>query len=203
MQEMTTEQTIIHAANKIFLENGYAGTRMQDIADEAKINKAMLHYYFKNKESLFRMIFLENFGLLIPLINEVIEAKTSIKEKLLSIAELYIELMQSNPKLPLFVINELSNHSDSFIAAIKDSQNELPNFKQLIQEVKDAVEKKEIAPIDPELLIVGVLALSIFPVIAKQMLQILFSENDKKMEGILQRRKAFINDFIQKSISIN
>lgn len=201
MQEMTTEQTIIQAANKIFLENGYAGTRMQDIADEAKINKAMLHYYFKNKESLFRMIFLENFGLLIPLINQVIEAKTSIKEKLLNIAELYIDLMQSNPKLPLFVINELSNHSDSFIAAIKDSQNELPNFKQLIQEVKDAVKKKEIAPIDPELLIVGVLALSIFPVIAKQMLQILFSENDKSMDDILQRRKAFINDFIQKYIS--
>ena len=201
MQEMTTEQTIIQAANKIFLENGYAGTRMQDIADEAKINKAMLHYYFKNKETLFRMIFLENFGLLIPLINQVIEAKTSIKEKLLNIAELYIDLMQSNPKLPLFVINELSNHSDSFIAAIKDSQNELPNFKQLIQEVKDAVKKKEIAPIDPELLIVGVLALSIFPVIAKQMLQILFSENDKSMDDILQRRKAFINDFIQKYIS--
>lgn len=201
MQEMTTEQTIIQAANKIFLENGYAGTRMQDIADEAKINKAMLHYYFKNKESLFRMIFLENFGLLIPLINQVIEAKTSIKEKLLNIAELYIDLMQSNPKLPLFVINELSNHSDSFIAAIKDSQNELPNFKQLIQEVKHAVKKKEIAPIDPELLIVGVLALSIFPVIAKQMLQILFSENDKSMDDILQRRKAFINDFIQKYIS--
>lgn len=201
MQEMTTEQTIIQAANKIFLENGYAGTRMQDIADEAKINKAMLHYYFKNKESLFRMIFLENFGLLIPLINQVIEAKTSIKEKLLNIAELYIDLMQSNPKLPLFVINELSNHSDSFIAAIKDSQNELPNFKQLIQEVKDAVKKKEIAPIDPELLIVGVLALSIFPVIAKQMLQILFSENDKSMDDILQRRKEFINDFIQKYIS--
>lgn len=200
---MTTEQTIIQAANKVFLENGYAGTRMQDIANEANINKAMLHYYFKNKESLFRMIFLENFGLLIPLINQVIEAKTSIKEKLLNIAELYIELMQSNPKLPLFVINELSNHSDSFIAAIKDSQNELPNFKQLIQEVNDAVEKKEIAPIDPELLIVGLLALSIFPVIAKQMLQILFSENDKTMEGILQRRKAFINDFIQKFISIN
>lgn len=201
MQEMTTEQTIIQAANKIFLENGYAGTRMQDIADEAKINKAMLHYYFKNKESLFRMIFLENFGLLIPLINQVIEAKTSIKEKLLNIAELYIDLMQSNPKLPLFVINELSNHSDSFIAAIKDSQNELPNFKQLIQEVKHAVKKKEIAPIDPELLIVGVLALSIFPVIAKQMLQILFSENDKSMDDILQRRKEFINDFIQKYIS--
>ena len=201
MQEMTTEQTIIQAANKIFLENGYAGTRMQDIADEAKINKAMLHDYFKNKESLFRIIFLENFGLLIPLINQVIEAKTSIKEKLLNIAELYIDLMQSNPKLPLFVINELSNHSDSFIAAIKDSQNELPNFKQLIQEVKDAVKKKEIAPIDPELLIVGVLALSIFPVIAKQMLQILFSENDKSMDDILQRRKAFINDFIQKYIS--
>ena len=52
-KEQNTEERILSAAKKIFLREGMAGARMQDIADEAGINKAMLHYYFRNNEKLF------------------------------------------------------------------------------------------------------------------------------------------------------
>ena len=52
----TTEQQILEAARKIFREKGFEGARMQEIADAAKINKAMLHYYFRSKELLFQRI---------------------------------------------------------------------------------------------------------------------------------------------------
>nr|MBP6793720.1 helix-turn-helix transcriptional regulator [Saprospiraceae bacterium] len=51
-----TEIRIIAAAERIFLLKGLDGARMQDIADEASINKAMLHYYFRNKQQLFDII---------------------------------------------------------------------------------------------------------------------------------------------------
>ncbi|MGB0840560.1 MAG: TetR/AcrR family transcriptional regulator, partial [Chitinophagales bacterium] len=50
-----TEQLILKAAKKHFVQNGYEGTRMQGIADEAGINKAMLHYYFRSKDKLFQV----------------------------------------------------------------------------------------------------------------------------------------------------
>ena len=55
--DATAEQRILAAAKKIFLSKGLDGARMQDIADEAGINKAMLHYYFRSKDKLFEMIF--------------------------------------------------------------------------------------------------------------------------------------------------
>ena len=55
----STEEKILAAARKIFTTQGMSGARMQDIADEAGINKAMLHYYFRDKEKLFELIFLQ------------------------------------------------------------------------------------------------------------------------------------------------
>ena len=54
-----TEQAIKDAAKKVFMLYGLKGARMQTIADEAGINRAMLHYYFRNKEKLFEVIFID------------------------------------------------------------------------------------------------------------------------------------------------
>lgn len=51
------EKKILDAAKKVFEEYGYNGARMQQIADEAGISKASLHYYFRSKENLFDRIF--------------------------------------------------------------------------------------------------------------------------------------------------
>ena len=56
-KELNTEQTILEAAKKIFIHKGMDGARMQEIADEAGINKALLHYYFRSKDKLFEAIF--------------------------------------------------------------------------------------------------------------------------------------------------
>ncbi len=61
-EKQQTEVIIKEAAKKIFLKKGYAGARMQDIADETGYTKALLHYYFRSKEKLFDVIFLEVFS---------------------------------------------------------------------------------------------------------------------------------------------
>jgi len=47
-----TEQRILDAAHTVFLRRGTAGARMQEIAKEAAVNSALLHYYFRSKERL-------------------------------------------------------------------------------------------------------------------------------------------------------
>ena len=59
MKDSGTEENILKAATSIFHKKGMAGARMQEIADEAKINKAMLHYYFRNKQQLFEAVFMQ------------------------------------------------------------------------------------------------------------------------------------------------
>ena len=53
----TTEQQILDAAKTVFQAKGMDGARMQEIADAAGINKAMLHYYYRSKEMLFEAVF--------------------------------------------------------------------------------------------------------------------------------------------------
>jgi AcrR family transcriptional regulator len=63
---LTTEEKILEAAKKVFHRKGFEGARMQEIADEAGINKALLHYYFRTKENLFDDVFKAAFREIFP-----------------------------------------------------------------------------------------------------------------------------------------
>ena|SRR5690606_33384680 len=67
-----TEKSILEAAKLVFCRKGLAGARMQEIADEAKINEAMLHYYFRSKQELFETVFIQASGELAPLLNTIL-----------------------------------------------------------------------------------------------------------------------------------
>ena len=56
-EDKQTEDKIFEAATIVFEEKGLAGARMQNIADRAGINKALLHYYFRTKDHLFEAVF--------------------------------------------------------------------------------------------------------------------------------------------------
>src|ERR1700753_1981001 len=117
----TTESQIFEAALKVFHKKGLAGARMQEIADEAGINKSMLHYYFRSKEQLFSQIFLQSFkrfvGGILPLLN----ATNTWEEKIPTIIEHYATVMENNPHLAVFVINELRQNAVSFGDIVKEN----------------------------------------------------------------------------------
>ena len=88
-----TETEILIAAKEIFQQKGMAGARMQEIADKAKINKALLHYYYRSKQLLFEAVFKSAFSLLAPQLNKVLNVLENIKNnsgKNISLAELIV-----------------------------------------------------------------------------------------------------------------
>src|SRR5687768_6161320 len=113
--DLSTEEKIKEAAQKVFLKKGYAATRTRDIAEEAGLNLALLNYYFRSKEKLFEIIMLEKvqklFGVLVPIIND---RNTSLEEKAALMADSYITLLIQNPDLPLFVLSEIRNNPSNF-----------------------------------------------------------------------------------------
>ena len=115
LESNKTEQQILEAAYRVFQKKGKAGARMQEIADEAGINKSMLHYYFRNKDSLFKKIFLQSIteflGSVIPLIND---QETTWEEKIKGLIGHYINFMRHRPDLPFFVMNEINQNSVEF-----------------------------------------------------------------------------------------
>src|ERR1700740_1781240 len=91
------EDKILAAARKVFISKGMAGARMQDIADEAGINKALLHYYFKNKEQLFENIFTMLTRGFWEQISSIFESDDPLYEKIRSFCSLYIDKVIANP----------------------------------------------------------------------------------------------------------
>ena len=89
-KDTTTEATILNAAKSIFQRKGMDGARMQEIANEAGINKALLHYYYRSKQLLFEAVFKNAFKLLAPQLKKVLNSDDSLNDKIKNFTKNYI-----------------------------------------------------------------------------------------------------------------
>ena len=197
--EKSTEEKILAAAKKVFIAKGMYGARMQDIADEAGINKALLHYYFRSKEKLFEVIFLEAAQKLFPKINSIFESDIPLFQKIENFAEEYITIMSENPYLPLFVLNEVSQDPEIFIQKMWGKQN-LPKPKIFLDQIEKEVRKGTIKKISPLHLLINLISLSIFPFVAKPMIQFTLGLDELQFRNVMEQRKKEVSKFIIDSI---
>lgn len=194
-RDSSTEEKILAAAKKVFVQKGMAGARMQDIADEAGINKALLHYYFSNKEKLFEMIFLEAASRLFPKINAIFESDQPLFDKIRSFCEEYIEVVMDNPYLPLFVLYEINQDPVYFMKKLMPP-NLRPNPMRFIAQIEAEVKKGTIKPVSPLQLMMNLISLTIFPFVAKPMIQANLGIDEWQFRAAMEQRKKEIPQFI-------
>src|SRR5690348_4687297 len=101
-----TEQRILDAAHEVFLRRGTAGARMQDIAAEAGVNSALLHYYFRSKERLARAVFQRAIEGLLPPVLQLLASDLSLEEKVTGVVHHELDHLARAPYLPGFVLGE-------------------------------------------------------------------------------------------------
>ncbi len=193
-----TEEKILCAAQNVFIQKGMDGARMQEIANEAGINKALLHYYFRTKEKLFDAIFKKVFSKILPNIMEMVESDLPIENKLGIFIENYIDMLMKNPFLPTFILKEMNRNPDFLASIIKGSGIKPDKIFVMFEKEMDA---GKIRKMDPRDLLINILGLSIFPIAAKPLMTIMFFENDKSAyNDFINKRKVTIKEFILNSI---
>ena len=198
-KEKSTEEKILAAAKNVFVLKGMAGARMQDIADEAKINKALLHYYFRNKQNLFEVIFLEAVQKLFPKINSIFESDMPLFEKIEHFCEEYITVMAENPYVPLFVLNEISNDPENFLTRIWDKKG-FPRPQKFLDQIEKEARKGTIKRISPLHLLINLISMCIFPFVGKSMIQFTMGLDELQFRNIIMQRKKEVPKFIIDSI---
>ncbi len=187
--DLSTEQKIKAAAQKVFMQRGYAATRTRDIAEEAGINLALLNYYFRSKEKLFELIMMEKlekfFGAIAPMLND---ADASLDQKIVGISGNYIGLLTENPELPLFILSEIRNSPEQFV-------HKLP-VARLIEShfIKQLHEKRP--DLHPLHFLMNLLGLSVFPFIMKPVFHASGILNEKAFAARMEERKALIPKWI-------
>jgi TetR/AcrR family transcriptional regulator len=185
-----TEEKIIASAERLFYQKGKAGCSMQDIADDAGINRTLLNYYFRSKDQLFEAVFRKALGTFVPSLASMMRSDIPIREYVPAMAEKVIDTMIENPQIPIFVLQELSSNPD--------------RMPQIIREmgINPALAMKKMAAegnlpagqgTDPRQFIINLISLCIFPFAARPVItDILFEGDNEAFLKAMQERKALV-----------
>ena len=195
---MSTEEKIFNAARIVFQKKGFSGARMQEIADQAGINKAMLHYCFKNKQLLFEAVFKNAFSQLAPQINEIFNSEATVFEKINKFTQNYISFVIKNPFLPAFVIQEMNNNPE-FVANFLKNKN-APDASNFILQIENEMTSGIIKRGNPKQLLLDILSMTIFPFAAQMLVKGIIKLSDNEFNTLMEERKITVSEQIINAI---
>ncbi len=196
------EEKIIDAAADEFEEKGFAGARMQQIADRAGINKALLHYYFRSKDRLFEKVFSIVAKRAFKKFGAILIDNGSVFNKIELFLDLHQDLLWKNRKFPIFFLNEV-NHNPDLIKLVFKELNQDNRFVNLIEQIEFEQAQGIIRnDINPKNLLVNIISLSIFPYVGLPVIdEIMFSiDADFDSEKFLKEHRKQLAQFVINSI---
>lgn len=187
MTDAITEEKIKNAARVIFTQKGYASARMRDIAALAGVNLALVNYYFRSKDNIFKIIMREKmfkiFGMIFPYMQD---ENTTLEEKITKISEIYIDMLSEDPNLPIFVFGEIQKEPENFTSM-------LPITSANIMEISIAKQFREYdTGISPVHFMLNFLGMTIFPFIAMPLLEKIKVDSSENLKLLIQERKKMI-----------
>ncbi len=189
----SSEERILDAAKKVFHCKGYDGARMQEIADEAGVNKSLVHYYYRNKDNLFQAVFEDAFSKLITKLNEIFFSELAFTTKIETFIGYYVSFLSQNSYLPLFILNGLYEKPEQIRTMLAKNQL-LP--ERLIDKIKKQIKDELNLEIDPFHVFINILALSVFPIVAKPLIENIFGYSDEQLNQFYEERKTVVPEFI-------
>lgn len=203
---LDTEARILAAARVVFTRSGTAGARMQDIAQEAGVNQALLHYYFRSKQQLADRVLRDAATGLFGALPQVTRPDAPLEDILRLFVRTYISTMRKTPFLPAYIAAE-AHHNPERVAAVIESitgtnpSRESPQVLKRMQLMIDArVAKGELRPIRAEHLMINTMALLAFPFVARSILAGVYAMDDASFERFLDERIEMLPDFILNGI---
>lgn len=196
----STEAKILEAATNVFVTKGMDGARMQEIADEAGINKALLHYYFRTKERLFEAIFSNVVNMAFPQLTQIAKSDAPFVSKMEQVIDAYINLLKKHPFIPVFVLKELNRDpSGLFKMVVKFGLNP----QVIVDQIELAMDRGEIIRMDPRHLAINIISMCIFPFAARPILNFLIFKNDADaLDQFYAERADVIKQFVINAIVI-
>ncbi len=183
-KSIITQNKIAETARELFLEKGFDGVKMQELADRAGVNKGLLHHYFKNKQSLFDEVFANAIDQLFGKIETGLLSEGSLEDKINLIVDAYFDMLISNPKLPIFVFFELNKDPELFQKLFSTERISI-----LINGLK-----KDNAKINDKNaihIILTIVSLSVFPFMARPVV-LKMVKNEENFSRLIEERRPMI-----------
>ena len=201
-----TEKRILDAARTVFIRRGTAGARMQEIAEEAGVNQALLHYYFRSKERLSEAVFSEIAGRMFPAVIAILGGDFTIDEKIDRFVDAYLENMSRSPFLPGYLLSELHHHPERIPRLIGSVTGKslsaalAPALEKLDKQLASEARKGHVRRIGAQQFVVNLLSLCVFPFAARPMFRAAFDMDDDDFAKLISARRKELPQFIRNAL---
>jgi AcrR family transcriptional regulator len=193
-EELDTQNRIKEAAKKVFLKQGYDGAKIRQIAEEAGVNVALVNYYFRSKEQLFKSIYRESFGVLFGKIVVLLNEETPLEVKIWKIVDRYTDLIMENPLIPIFVLSE--NREDGNTLFKDLNVREVIRTAYFTKQLEEEIKKGNIREIKPLHVIFSIMGNVVFPFLAKPALSYIGDLNEEGFRKFMEERKKIVPEMI-------
>jgi AcrR family transcriptional regulator len=198
-----TETRILDAADAVFVRRGTDGARMREIASEAGVNKALLHYYYRTKERLSEAVFKRATRNLIPAVFEVLGSDAPLEAKVDRVVETYLDQLSKRPYLPGYVIGELTHHPDRIVALIGALTNGAQRraVRKLRGQIKKGIASGTVAPgTTAEQFLVTLIGSCIFPFATRPMISAVLDLSPRGFDRFTQTRREELPAFLKRAL---
>lgn len=196
-----TEQRILDAARRVFVRQGTAGARMHEIAAEAGVNQALLHYYFRSKERLAEAVFRQVAEQIVPAVLAIVGSPASLEDKVERFVHLYLDTFVASPFLPGYVLSELHHHPSRLPQLLARSAGAppvdlaRPAFARLGEQIAERVRAGTMRPIATEQFAINLVSLCVFPFAARPLLKAVLGIDDRQFVQLIADRKRELPQF--------
>src|SRR6478609_5412804 len=189
-EELQTEKLIKDKAKILFFQKGFLDATTQEIADEAGVNRALIHYYFRSREQMLDMLLDEVIREKKAKMVSILGATLPFKEKIAQYISYLVDRGINYPYLENFIISEIARSPEKReIICARDSVKSSDLIKK---ELHEEIERGGIAPITPEHFMVNLSSLCNYPLLAKSIFQTVHGMTDASYKKFLLDRKQVI-----------
>src|SRR5215207_1317192 len=191
-----TESRILDAAHAVFMRRGTAGARMTEIAREAGVNHALVHYYFRSKQRLAEAVFRRAIGQFFPVMIGILASDAPVEEKVRRVAAAQIDMLLENRFLPGYLLAELNHYPEratqllSTMAGTSPSNVRARMFGTLGQQLEVAAQRGTLRPIAPHEFVLNLVSMVVYPFAARPLVMAIMGMDDATFGAMMERRKT-------------
>jgi TetR/AcrR family transcriptional regulator len=189
-EEAHTERLIKEKAKILFFQKGFLNATTQEIADEAGINRALIHYYFRSREQMLETLLDETLQEKKDRVRDILTSSLPFKEKIANYIDMVVDYGLRYPYLDNFIISEMARRPEK--VRLFCARDPFKSSDLIRQELDKEIKKGRIAAVSAEHFMVNLISLCNYPLLAKSVIQTIHGLSDTAYRKFLVKRKRII-----------
>lgn len=201
MQKNNMEEQILLVAKELFMQFGYEGVSTTQVAKAVGCNQALVHYYYRTKQNLFKIICQQEIQKMLKILADIPQEDISFEDFIEKIIEAQIGFLKNNPDAPFFIIGEL-RHNSEVLKMMRELFSEFG--KEIVGKIRLFVQMKqskgELNDVSVEDLLIDIVSLDVMSFVGQVLFTQILEMDSQTQEDFLERRKTHIKKLILSSI---